>query len=426
MSHVHTPLMKNPAAICLACLLGGGVIGWAAVSWQARRGVGEPATAPGPRPGGLTSTAPLPPWGKQDFLKALERTAAASRASGPTTGPLDALLAKWTDDELRAALDETLHDPETVLSPALALAVFREYFRRDLDRALAWFQDRTALHQQVFATHMAEDWPEERGVELLGLYQANRSAFRNADLEPLLQKGIFGISSRGPAAVAALIGTFREEDLAQKLLEGPLRFAPGFDFPALLGSSALAGRQPDSLKAAILTAWHAQVGEAAYQWMLDTQGAYAIATMPQVPYSNMEGSSTFWLTGKLESLPPADLAAFLDAMTPEWAASPYRIRAISENASPTLRREIFTRGLQGLYTGEANDSLQVLEAAVSDPAGRLNLLEALERLPLPAGSTLEARPLEQDEQEAFRNTLSTWGADETRADAILRRFTDAP
>jgi len=406
------------AALFLACLIGGGVAGWASIPWTGRAGEGGTAPPPpSPRHADRPASTTAAPRDREGLLREIARLQ-------PAGGGLEDILSRWTDDELSAALDAIPHDPDTALAPGVALAIFREAFRRDMDRTLVWYSGLSAFHRRIFSADLAHEWPVDRAAEGFEFLLKYRADFHQQYIDPLLEKNITAASASGPAAVMDFLARWNEAELSFNTNSySVIPFAPGFDFASLLRDQTLAQeRRLAKLRTGFIAKWHERDGDAAFQWMLDNQGPVALSSLDS-GMPNIVVRAMAWLGARLPAMSPAQRTAYYDGMADEWARSPGSVGALLAGVEdPAVVKEIHTYAAQGIFNGETSDTLTLIKNGFPGTEERLRFLETLTVIPPPPGSIRQAIPPDITEIQTLRETLIGWEADEARVDAIIHRL----
>ncbi|RYD46733.1 MAG: hypothetical protein EOP83_29155, partial [Verrucomicrobiaceae bacterium] len=157
-------------------LVAGSVVAGVAIGWSTARDPDKPAVASTPAPSSPRE-ASKPLWSAEDFLKS------ASDRRNNYAAIHDDLLIDWTNDEIRAALDASLTNPDCVLRGGTLTQVPRillgEWMKRDLTAAVTWFESLdSSTAQQRLASHLSDQWPPDKGAEGLAFLKAHRDLFR--------------------------------------------------------------------------------------------------------------------------------------------------------------------------------------------------------------------------------------------------------
>ena len=202
--------MLRKTLIVSACAgLAGGWIGWSSIE---KESLPPPVklTIDGPlRPG------PRPVWTTADFLQSARDL--DSRMKQPGFNPLAEKVADWTDQEIIAALNASLTDPECILfggaGEGLVTQLFGEWMRRDLAAAIAWFDRLEPPGVKTrFIWPIMSNWPAEENEKGLAFILTNKNILPLADGGPILTRAFEERAEKGAAAVIDLLKTSRERN----------------------------------------------------------------------------------------------------------------------------------------------------------------------------------------------------------------------
>ena len=417
--------MKKRAALFL--LLGpllGLLAGWASVPRTGQGGGGEAADR---RRAASHSSRPV--WTTDDLLRHLRDQERDSRSS-PPPNPLAETLRGWTDAEVRAALEESLRDPELLLGyTSLTSLIFQEYLQRDFAAATAFFGNLPADTRALLAGVLTTHWPADHAAEGLDFLRKNR-ALLSAQVSPshIIALNLTAAAAGGVGDLTTLMRQLKSEGFSVDPGKG-VTFPPGFDFPALLASGD--GRPtPNPFSGGsngVITRWVQQDREAAFRWVLENQGAKDLGLIDSQWW---EGPPDLlpWFQRKLESLAPAQRAELLTAKQRTWQLSPTSAMPTLEAAKGSpIHGEILTRAAQGIFSGKSGECLPMIEQ-LPDPEARLHFIETLQPLPTEtAGTSSSSSTTGMDEtSETFlRKKLLEWQAAPDRIEAIVTHLKGA-
>ena len=353
-------------------------------------------------------------------MAAARRIAEAEKRMGK--GNISPYVTDWTDAEILTALEEAMKSPDALLGfNGIAVLLAQEYARRDPDGALAWVMAQSAIHRQKLAPKVIAAWPPERADEALAFVAAHREIFGTGVPYYLLDPVVSHAAAEGPQALVSRLRGLLEEGFNQRRSMN-ITFPPGFDFAALLGSAEFQNLGMAAVQSEIARGWARQDRDAAFQWLLEKDGP--ARAMMVLNSWNQSPAEIRWLVGKLEALTPEQQEDFINrggaivgrhgGNTNAWieAAQTPRLQDAMRNAA--AQTIIGGSGMQ-LETG-----LRAL-TTLPDPAARVRLLETLEPDRRYASS---GGPLDQAAEKLLRSRLKEWGADEGRAEAIVRRISE--
>lgn len=357
-----------------------------------------------------------PAWASEDFLRYAKETEEAQKH------PLGAELANWTDAEIEAALNESLSNPEWLLtnSPTskVAFELLGEWMKRDFDGAYAWtigIQEGKAKYQLI--SFLAEQWPPDRAVEgftLLQIYPEliqpkYRKSFINAELEAKAAQG-------GAKAVAATLDLMRAESLLGRSygFEG-LRLPADFDFTELSATQSFKKSWGSAEFTDLFDQWVSAHSEDAFAWVYEEYGPAGFADISQKSKSD----SLFNLLGEeFESWEDADRESFLSASIQKQGLRMDALIAsmVTTVTDPMVADEIRTMGIQGIFHGQAAKMLPLLDGM--DPGRRVDAL--LMATQVQGGDNRLV--FTSSDEKLLREKLDQWQVSAEQTEEIVQRF----
>lgn len=364
---------------------------------------------------------PRPGWSRAELLEA------AAKLKIPADGGNVAHeLAGWSDDEIRAALAESMRKSEWLLEGSPTIFASREIFKvwmeRDFDAALDWFRSLDqGFRQQTLAEMFIRDWPAERGAEGLALVREHPEMFESYRKLSIVARGIEAEAARGPHALAGLLGVLESEGLLYK--DGffvQLTMPENFDYATLADTDSFRGIAGTAEWRTILKSWMGDDREQALEWLMENQGGAAVVQIDS-PVPGESEDHYKWLGGKLENWPEEERAAYFEAGANRWryifGEVPRVLSALVEGVSdPVIADEVRAVAIQGIFMGQTAAVLPVLEAM--DPGMRIDfLLEASPLMP-----SHDTRKLDTANETALRAKLAEWQADAGEIETIIGRF----
>jgi hypothetical protein len=205
MAKVFSPFrisMKAGLLIFLVALLAGGAIG-RKISFREEPEIARADERKLER-GGSRAV-----WTSADFAREIE-----SRTRG-NDGYFEGDLKGWSDAEIRAALEESLTNPDCVVDSSeaseLARQLFAEWLHRDFDAALVWFSGlNSEAAQRRMAWTLSRCWPEARADEGLEFLRSNREIF--ADFGAGGRLLVMGMSSAAKQGSEAFVRMLEQLD----------------------------------------------------------------------------------------------------------------------------------------------------------------------------------------------------------------------
>ncbi|WP_367871553.1 hypothetical protein [Luteolibacter sp. Populi] len=339
-------------------------------------------------------------------------------------------LGAWSPQDIRAALDQGIHDPAVILSmspESKALhALLSEWTRRDPDAAWAWLESLpSATMRWQLAGSIAAGWPAERAEEALELVLAHRDSFENSkgySHSPIVQKAFDAAAARGPAACDAMLARLRAQGLTASF---GTDFPAGFDFAALVRLPTAAEELAEGRATHILDAWMARDPQAALDYMVSMnreQGAEITRNLFS-GFNRTQGGAerterAARLGAAIARLPELEQHQIVEAATTELWAGPGNLKAfIGAIPDAALRGRAQLAAARELITKDPPAALEYLEAG-TDPANRLELLQ--EMLAARPKEATAYNPFYRQREQAVRKTLAAWNTPPERADAFVK------
>lgn len=396
------------------------LLGWASVAMETLREKGQTAPEIPRSTGNDRKTAP--PWSGEDLYRAALQRIELFSSSSPS--PLKELLADWTDEEIRQALNETLKDPDTLIrNGGTAGLLLREYVERDFDAALEWFSGLPTIHQaNLFAT-LSHAWPENRAMEGLAFIREHKELFASVSASPwsILVKSIAETAAGGPEAVVAFLRQMQVEGFSLDF-GNPIAFPQNFDFQGLLGSADFQSLQLGEMKRSIFVAWRDRDRDAALDWVLQegTPGDLRALT----DYSPDQAPDTLsWLVTNLDRTTPEQRTPLIEQMTYRWMEDGNdAVRWIESASTSDLKTEIRVAATQGFFSGRAFRAIKVVET-IPEVEDRLRFLESLTPTTVIRN---RAQPLNAENEAVLRRKLEEWKTAPERLESILDRYKNPP
>ena len=330
----------------------------------------------------------------------------------------------WTNDELRAALEEGLTDPENLVEYGngrkIVDSLLREWMRRDFDGALAWYEKQESTALKVRLTEViADGWPASefrRGIDFI---LNHRKLFPDSAGWPIMNKSLEQSALAGPAAVEELLRMMGEKGLHFRN-SARVEFPKGFDFPSLLASEEFHKFQSREGASKITDAWLASDRDQAFDWLLENQGVEALRGLQGLGL-RWDKEVQKWLGEKVEQSTPARQAEFFESFSFIWMTDPTSAALFAKGVqNQDLLDRIGLMGFHSAFIGNAHGTVSLLEI-LGPPARRIEILE--KALPDPR-YLKESKDIEMNpaDETYLRNTLSGWNATDSQIDSIISRF----
>lgn len=393
-------MLKKSLILFLCALIAGLAVSWNRVDEPGpviRETTRKATTRPSP---------PRPVWTTEDFLNFAR---ARARVVGqPGYNPLGLKLADWTNEEVIAALNASLTDPEVVLTAGYANFLdgnlLAEWMRRDFDSALAWFENLESLSAKGrLAWRLGNCWPADKAEQGLAFLQANRELFPGTVDDPILEKAFKSAAHSGPAAMEKVLKILRESDIT--LPVDPWDFPPDFDFATLSRSKEIELLGSTKYAKVFMQQWLAQNSDQAFDWMVEYQGPESL------PFLFWCWQDYKWIGNKFETLDDGQRTEFMKAMMSANTIKPAAVAGFVEGIrDPTALQEAYQMAAQSILRGNVEEHISALEQ-IGDPALRISLLK-------------NARPEEMSgaDETLLRQKLTDWKASPEQIRAVLTRY----
>ncbi len=358
-------------------------------------------------------------WDESDFRKAAEEYATA--VQNPDPQRRNKQLADYSDEELIAALDESLKDAAFLHYDGMFSIVpplFSELLKRDFDKGLEWFSEQSAVHQTALASWLSVGWPSERMEEAIQFLINNKDLFRRTVPWSILQRAVASAALKGGNAVAALIDTLNANQVSMNY-RTKLAFPPGFDFTGLVASPEFQNLDAPDFKSGFLNAWRLADRESTWDWTLDNEGPRALSTF----FDNDDGmkDNRPWLGGKLDALSVEQRSEFLEWLSPRLLMFPEQAMPLMDGAQdPMVKDEIRNHIGQGIFAGKVREAIRALDSLADDEA-RIHFIERLQPSEM-TRSRFNFLSMDPASEAFLREKLQGWGADPQRTEAIFKRI----
>ena len=357
-----------------------------------------------------------------DHFRAALKKISGRKAQGGTG--ISDLIINWTDDELLAALEEALQDPEALLDfNSMASMLFREFANRNPDRAVEWIKTLPTFQQKDFAGRLVSVWPKERSLEALEFVKNNPGFFGEQIPMELVTRCISLTSAQGPDAVLSMLEQLSIEGFPRN--HGfPIEFPPGFDYGALLSSERFESLQLPLIRNSVIRNWAKVDRDATFQWLADTQRGSGMISILMPPWETSP-ERTRWFLGKIGGLGAEKQKEFFDESRWQIASPSFNLRGWMDAAPSGMKQRLLTTASQALFLPverPVENMSRALET-LPDVEERLRMLETL---PRPTNLKMEIRPLADAEVDALRKKLTGWGADPARTESIVTRYKNPP
>lgn len=344
-------------------------------------------------------------------------------------------FAKWSNEDLKAALEEGIAKPAFGKNQEALHVLIMEWTRRDPDAAWLWLKQLRSESQRMFlSAGLAMGWPMERAAEGLELAAANPEIFSAGRMKSqriFIRKAVETAALEGPSRVEEILKALEEEQVGS--IGGEVKFPEGFDFRGLFQSAAML----DMLRAGkcnfATVAWMKADPESAFQRLLEVEkgsapdprqplGSRLLMAMSPYVDSDAATSQGEWMGKRIASLDPAEQRAiamnFATGMRGTPAVLAKFLASMPEGQS---RDEAALLAASGVRSDGISAVVAFLDAA-SQSADRVGALR--DRLSKKRLSwNLE---VSEQKQDAFlRDKLQSWNATPAEIDEMIRMAKEA-
>lgn len=334
-------------------------------------------------------------------------------------------FAGWSNEELKAALDEGITKPFFGTNQLALRLLLAEWTRREPDAAWQWLLAlRSESTRTQLSTSIASAWPRERGAEGLEMALAHPEIFASGRImtsQPLVQKALEFAARSGPDAV---------EEMLVKIAGGglqfgwmPFQFPQGFDFDALSRKPEMLRLLSESKALFATRSWMKADPEAAFSRLLEiNREAKSPLGNALTPILTAFGDNqevlghAQWIAKRLGELDEAEQRQIGTAFARRVHLRPAVLRefllAMPEGEARDEAALVATRNV----SLEVGASIGYLDA-VTDPAARIEALQTLlSTKGLRWGYDLSSAELEKLLQEK----LGAWNASTEQTAELLR------
>jgi hypothetical protein len=359
------------------------------------------------------------PWRSEDFRQYIQQITISST-------PLSPELKSWTEQEIKAALEEGIHTPEACRESSSARstlqALLMTWAERDFDSALAWLdQLPSEAWKTTLASTLGAAVPDDKALDAFSYVCKNRGYFETANSSgsgEIFKKAIQQAALQGPAAVVEILTQARHADLNGYAENW--KFPKGFDFVSLNTMLASKGETATFH----IGPWMAQNREEAIQHlMLDSDQKISPAVLfsdvlPLIgsPQDAVASERAVWLAGKLDQLKPDQLQFMKENLVDTLQRSPATLTSFTNALTDLkLKQDMVLKGTEKLLVTEGMDrGFRYLEETLNSNEEKLHTLEKLNL----------SRPvwLRSQQKESLRTKLTEWGASQERIDDIMKRM----
>lgn len=405
--------------LILACVIGAACGAWLGHLSQAQVIATRPASISEKRVRELEKPRRL---SREEMISHANEWIEKSRKPGFDPGsPFSDLLADWSIEDIRKALDASLKDPDCVLGDnSLAVdTLFAELMKRDIELAVRWFDGISidAMRRRM-ALSVSHRWPAEHAARGLDFVLSHRDLFGTASPWSILVKNMEAQAKQGPAALGDLLKRFSAEKLDLGFGNN-VTLPADFDFAKFVTTEGFQIQKNTPLMAVMLSGWIDRDKEAAFDWFQANGNLEKLPEMISRDPAKRAGQFE-WLGAKLSSLEGDQAARLFDAMSVRLNSDPRAAAALAKGIQdPQLREKAIFISARLVFIGDLKFALTELEG-ISDPGRRVDFLASIPTSP-PAQVFFGRRPVSEDDLALLRGKLAEWGANESQTESILKK-----
>ncbi len=392
-------------------------VGWS-FSMRPRSGTAVPVVPDRPPP-----AVSKPKWTRADVLRSAKDRAEKVRTPG--YNPYDDIVADWTDDDIRVALEASLKHPDCALmggsAPELPAFLLGIWMKRDLVAALAWVEELEAGSMKRKITEsLALHWPLEKAAEGVDHLISHPHFFPGIATPMMLNRAIQQSAMEGAESVKAMLRKMDGAGLVLVRVGQDLVVPERFDFAKLMASPELAKIWETGPGREFAQEWYQQDRAAAFDWALQTHGIKEL--FPLIHGNGDLKEDLRWMGGRVESMEPVQREEFFESARVHWSAIPTFARDFTDGMKdPALQEQTrLNFGAQGAFAGKVPEAVELLEH-VAEPAKRVAALEQLAEEEIAAGLVRFGK-LDQNDSALLREKLEEWDASPEQIEVIIKRL----
>jgi len=325
-------------------------------------------------------------------------------------------LEKWTDEEIRIALEASFSDGFFAAGPGKeqVSVLFGEWLGRDFDAAYAWFGSVGLPEAKKRLAHtLVSNWPAVRAGEGIQ-FVIDHPDFFNQGLPPaLVTASMAEAAAKGVESVAEWFRFLADKGI----IRGQnFRLPDGFDFKGLFSELGEVETDYATAGIALLADWRRQDPDGAFDWLLEKKGAGKLEMLFHSGES--QGESVKWFGQRLGKLTPEQQREFVQSLTSRWDFSHgYLLTGVTD---PGLAAEIRNIGLRKIFTSDSQVAFGLLES-ITDPGKRIDALESIEMEGFFSPQPGEPR-FDVKNEPLLRKKLAEWGTEESRIDSVILKL----
>ena len=359
-----------------------------------------------------------PPMTPNQLLAEARRLVETPGKSRRTT--LDETIADWTDAEVIAALEQAAREPDLLLEQdSFAGDLMRAFSKRNPENAMRWALDQPLLVKRKFAGLVLSALLPTRADEALALARTHPDIFEGKVPTNVVRALVTSSAQQGAEAFVSRLKDLMADGSAP-FMEFPKDVPKGFDFAAALDSPDFKPLVSQKLKSSMLNAWMAENRDAAFQWVLENDGARRLDQLRDSRWSHAELTGHVrWMAEKVEAMPEEQWKEVILANRSSFITNQGHASLWLESLhDPTVKEAFRNAAAGGIFFGNRNTMEVGLKAldGLQDDQARIGRLEELS-----LDFSGFRMPPDADAETLLREKLEQWGADPQRSDAIIEK-----
>ena len=360
--------------------------------------------------------ASTPPMTPDQLLAEARRLVETPNKSRRTT--LDETIADWTDEEVIAALELAAKEPDLLLEQdSFAGDLMRAFSKRNPQTAMKWALDQPLLVKRKFAGLVLSALLPTRAEEAYALARTHPDIFEGKVPTNVVRALVTSSAQQGAEVFVASLKDLMADGSAP-FMEFPKEVPEGFDFAAAMDSPDFKPLVSQKLKSSMLSAWMAEDRDAAFQWVLENDGARKLDQLrdSRWSYAELKGHVR-WMAEKVEAMPEEQWRDVVLSSRISFNNTQGHANLWLESLRDPTKKEAFRDAAAGgIFYGHQNSvevGLKALDGLPDAPA-RIDRLEALSQ----SFSGIRIPP-NADAEKLLREKLEQWGADPQRTETII-------
>lgn len=341
--------------------------------------------------------------------------------------PLRGVIDEWSDEEILAALQETLSPADAKHRHGrIAAVLLSELARRNPERAIEWVQKLPAIDRTKYTGSLIDGWVPERLDEAFVIAKKNPDLFGRALPYKLAIASLEEALKESPQAYVKQLAQLSKEKFTPSTVYKVSGVPEGFDYAAVLDSPEFKAFDSNNAKNALIQDWAMTDREAAFRWLMeqkdqepDLHGLLNIQNRSDSPSTAEVLGYVKWLCGKLEEFTPEQKASF--AATSFELTERDGLLWIEAAQDPELK-DAFRTKMSGMVIFNDYNYIDIGFSALETFPDMESRLEALETQIRRRTNDHSVKSDEEPIRDLIRGYLSKWGVDAQRSESLVNRI----